>query len=164
MKDAWILLLIGGVLIAAVIGFLPGTQDEPRPAPGFSLVSLEGETVHLSDYAGRVVILDFWASWCQPCTRTFPALHELYEEFSDRGVDLLVVSLDRREEAARSYLTENGYPTGNVLWGSLAEARAIKELFDVGGIPRTFLIDREGIIRFSGYPLRLDAEMLEPWL
>ena len=165
MKDTGILVLIGAVVVAAVIiGLLPKGEEPPRLAPDFSLVSLDGETVHLSDYRGRIVLLDFWASWCKPCTRTFPALHEVYEDFSDRGVDLLVVSLDRSEEASREYLEENGFPTENVLWGSLAEARAIKELYGVRGIPKTFLIDRDGFIRFSGYPLHLDAEALEPWL
>jgi len=164
VKDPWILLLIGGLVIAAVVGFLPRGEEAPRLAPDFSLVSLDGVTIHLSEYRGRVVLLDFWASWCKPCTRTFPELHAVYEEFSDRGVDLLVVSLDRSEEASREYLEENGFPTENVLWGSLAEARAIKDLYDVHGIPKTFLIDRDGFIRYSGYPLHLDAEALEPWL
>ena len=164
MKDAWVVFLIAGLAIAAIVGFLPREEEAPRLAPAFSLVSLDGETVRLADYAGQVVILDFWASWCRPCTRTFPALHEVSEAYAERGVELLVVSLDRKEAAAFEYLTENGFPTENVLWGSLAEARAIKELYGVRGIPRTFLIDRNGLIRFSGYPLRVDAELIEPFL
>ncbi|MFC2077545.1 peroxiredoxin family protein [Candidatus Bipolaricaulota bacterium] len=164
MKDAWILILLGAVVAAAALGLLSPGRSEPALAPGFSLVSLDGDVVSLSDYRGQVVVLDFWASWCQPCTKTFPKLHELHGQYADRGVVLLVVSLDRSEEASREHLAENGFPTENVLWGSLAEARAVKDLYGVRGIPRTFLIDREGYIRFSGYPSRVDAEKLEPWL
>lgn len=164
MKDVglWILVGVTAVLIVgALIG--PGESD-PRPAPDFSLVSLENEVITLSDYRGRVVLLDFWASWCKPCVRTFPALHEIQVELADRGVDLLVVSIDKTEEAAREYLDENGFATENILWGSLAEARAVKELFGVVGIPHTFVIDREGLIRFSGHPVHLSAEAVEEWL
>jgi len=164
VKDAWILVLIGAMVIAAVVGLLPERHEPPKVAPDFSLISLDGEVVRLSDHRGQVVILDFWASWCAPCKRTFPGLHELHAQFEDRGVVLLVVSLDRSEEASQEYLSEHGFPTDNVLWGSVAEARAIKELYDVHGIPHTFVIDRDGLIRFSGYPSWIDEETLAPWL
>jgi peroxiredoxin len=164
VKDAWILVLIGAMAFAAVVGLLPAQREEPRQAPDFSMVNLEGDVVHLSDYRGQVIILDFWASWCRPCTRTLPGLHQLQARFHDRGVELLVVSLDRSEEASREYFSENGFPTDNVLWGSLAEARATRDLYDVHGIPHTFVIDRTGYIRFSGYPSWIDEETLEPLL
>jgi len=129
----------------------------PELAPDFTLLSLDGELVSLSAYQGRVVVLDFWASWCKPCTRTLPAVHELISQFEGE-VDLLLVSLDKSEKASRSALEEAGYETGNVLWGSLEEARAVKNLFGVVGIPRTFLIDREGFIRYDGYPTGLTLE------
>ncbi|MGB2983044.1 MAG: TlpA disulfide reductase family protein [Candidatus Bipolaricaulia bacterium] len=161
MRDIgpWILIgLAALVVIGAMID--SGGETEPRPAPDFSLVSLDGEIVSLSDHEGRVVLLDFWATWCRPCTRTFPALHGLQQRFADQGVDLLVVSLDRSAEVAREHLVEAGFPTFNVLWGSLAEARAVRGIYGVVGIPHTFLIDRDGLIQFSGYPLSLTAEKL----
>jgi len=164
VKDigSWLLLGVGLLAIAAgLFGF--GGKD-PEIAPGFSLVSLDGEVVSLSDYRGQIVLLDFWASWCKPCRTTFPAVHALAERFADRGVTLLVVSLDASEEASRQYLTDEGYPTANVLWGSLDEARAVRNLYGVVGIPHTFVIDRDGLIRFDGYPRNLNAETIEPWL
>jgi len=135
-------------------------EPEPEPAPNFTLVSLDGESVRLSDYRGRVVVLDFWASWCKPCTRTLPALHELLEGYAD-DVALLLVSLDRTEKASRDAMDVAGYPTDNVLWGSLDEAREVKKLFGVVGIPWTFLIDRDGLIQYAGLPTGLTAEKID---
>jgi len=164
MKDTGVWILLGVGLLAILGGLGLFGDAEPELAPSFSLVSLDGEIVSLSDYRGRVVLLDFWASWCRPCTTTFPAVHELHEQFADRGLDLLVVSLDASAEDALDFLEQNGFPTNNVLWGSLPEARSVKRLYGVGGIPRTFVIDRDGYIRFEGHPRNLKPEIVEPWL
>jgi len=159
----WLLIALLGVAAASALLF-GGLTTGPRIAPDFTLRSLDGIDVSLADLRGSVVVLDFWATWCKPCRTTFPDLHALAESYAERGVALLVVSLDRSERRARDHLVESGFPTDNVLWGSLEEARAVKELFGVGGIPRTFVIDRDGIIRFSGYPTRVTAELLDSWL
>jgi thiol-disulfide isomerase/thioredoxin len=159
----WIGLAIVGIAIASALLF--GTfEAEPQLAPEFTLRSLDGADVSIGELRGSVVILDFWATWCKPCTKTFPELHALAESYADREVILLVVSLDKSEARARDHLVENGFSTDNVLWGSLEEARAIKALYDVIGIPRTFVIDRAGYIRFSGYPTRVTAELIESLL
>ena len=159
----WMLIALFGAAVLTAV-FLGGADTDPRLAPGFTLPSLDGVDVSLAEYRGRVVILDFWATWCKPCTKTFPELHMLQQEYADRGVVLLVVSLDRSDQRARDHLVENGFATDNVLWGPLEETRAVKELFGVVGIPRTFLIDRAGTIRYSGHPTRLTSEEIEPWL
>jgi len=165
MKNIGIWVAIGAIgLAVALLLMSPRSVSEARMAPEFALESLDGEVVSLASLRGRVVILDFWASWCSPCRKTFPVLHFLEEEYADRGVSLLVVSMDRSAEAARDYLTEHAFPTNNVLWGSLAAARDVKAEFGVIGIPHTFVIDRDGVIRFSGHPLRLDKSTIEPWL
>jgi thiol-disulfide isomerase/thioredoxin len=165
LKDVgvWFVLALAGFAVVWVV-FLGGIDAGPELAPQFTLRSLDGAEVSLAEYRGSVVILDFWATWCKPCTKTFPELHALQQDHADRDVVLLVVSLDRSAQRARDHLVENGFPTGNVLWGSLEEARAVKALYGVGGIPRTFLIDRAGYIRYSGYPTRLTSEKLDPWL
>ncbi len=165
MKNVGIWIVIAFIGIgAAALALSLRVGSPPELAPNFTLRSLDDAEISLADYRGSVVILDFWATWCKPCTRTFPALHALSEEYAEQGVVLLIVSLDRSEEKARDYLLENGYATDNVLWGSRRAALAVKDLYDVFGIPRTFVIDREGYIRFSGHPTRLSPNDLEPWL
>jgi len=149
VKDVgvWIVLALAGFVVVSVV-FLGGIDTGPELAPEFTLRSLDGVDVSLAEYRGSVVILDFWATWCKPCTRTFPELHALQQDYAERDVVLLVVSLDRSAQRARDHLVEN----------------AVKALYGVGGIPRTFLIDRAGTIRYSGYPTRLTSEVLDPWL
>jgi len=162
VKDTGLLLALGlvGMIVLSLL-LVPGGTEEDRPAPEFTLANLAGEDVSLDSLYGSVVILDFWASWCSPCTKTYPALHELVEQYAAQGVVLVTVSIDKSEEAAREYMMENGFPFDLVLWGSLEEARAVKAVYGVGGIPHTFVIDREGTIRFSGNPTSIDASVVE---
>jgi len=158
-----------GALLALILAVAPHalSQDggeNPEVAPAFTLRSLDGVDVALADYLGCVVILDFWASWCDPCTETLPQIHALQQAYADRGVVLLVLCFDKHEEDARNYLVENGYATDNVLWGSLNEARAVKDLYGVCAVTHTIVIDRDGYIRFSGHPIRITPQVLEPWV
>jgi len=130
-------------------------------APNFTLRSLTGDSVSLSDFRGRVVILDFWASWCGPCRVSFPALHALWESYASRGVDLIGVSLDRSESSARGYLSNAGYGDMIALWESYAASSAVAAAYCVGGIPHTLIIDREGRVRYAGHPARLTSSALE---
>lgn len=164
MNKTLIWIGLGVVFLAILPWLISPPMPDPQPAPDFSLRSLDGEEIRLADYADQVVILDFWASWCKPCTKTFPQLHALWEQHASDGVVLLVVSLDKDAVTARTYLTDNGFPTQNVLYGSLEAARRVKELYGVIGIPRTFVIDRSGIIRFSGHPGNLTEGDLSAWI
>jgi len=140
-----------------------GTSVGER-APDFTLRSLDGEPVTLSAFRGKVVILDFWASWCYPCRISMPALHALWEKYRNQGVVLLGVSLDRSESAAEGYLKANGYTVLTALWESIYASQAVAQKYGVSGIPHTFVIDRDGIIRFSGHPTQLTASLIESLL
>jgi thiol-disulfide isomerase/thioredoxin len=150
--------------IAALPLFADEEEEEPQLAPEFTLLNLDGTEISLADYLGSVVILDFWASWCAPCTRALPEIHALEEAYADRGVVLLVLCFDKDDEDARTYLVENEYATGNVLWGSLKDARAVRDLFGVDSVTHTVVIGPNGYIRYSGLPDKLTADVLEPWL
>jgi thiol-disulfide isomerase/thioredoxin len=130
-------------------------------APDFALQSLDGESFSLSQFRGRVVILDFWASWCGPCRSTMPKLHALWRDLADRGVDFIGVSLDRTAAAASSYLATNGYEDVISLWESLSAAQAVASLYGVRAIPQTIVIDRNGIVRFNNHPVMLERALLE---
>jgi len=132
-------------------------------APTFSLPTLDGERISLSDYRGRLVILDFWASWCVPCRLSMPTLEAIAAELGE-DVVLLGVSLDRSETDARTYVDAKGYTDLVALYGSLGAARAVAGDYGVLGIPRTFVIDRNGIVRFVGHPNLLGRDLIESLL
>ena len=163
MKSAGILITaaLAGLLIVTLL--LTGGDREPEMAPDFTLMNLDGDFITLSDLRGNVVVIDFWATWCSPCLKSFPNLHEVVERNKDQGVVLLLVSLDKTAKRARDYLVENGYATDNVLWESLEASREVKGLFGVVGIPRTFIIDREGFIQHTGHPGELSDADLQEW-
>jgi len=135
-----------------------GTQLGQR-APEFTLEDLQNEEVSLSDFLGNVVILDFWASWCPPCRYSMPGAG-----YRDQGLVVLGVNLDENRQDAETYLENSGYSNIVTAWKSYAAAQAVKDLYGVTGIPHTFLIDRQGIIRYSDHPIRLRDYHIEPWL
>jgi thiol-disulfide isomerase/thioredoxin len=134
-------------------------------APSFSVDALAGGRASLSNYQGKLVILDFWASWCGPCKASMPVLESLAKRYKDRGLVLLGLSVDRNPDTARQFLADNGYTDLVALWESPAAApMAAHTLYRIRGIPHTFIIDRNGIVLFAGHPARLSVADLERWL
>jgi thiol-disulfide isomerase/thioredoxin len=164
MKTIGPWLVVGVALGVLVLFALPAQNRNPVLAEDFTLLSLTGESVTLSDYRGQVVILDFWASWCSPCVETLPELHELAQAYADRGVILLGVSVDRNVNSAKRFVADAGLPPSAFLWESREASQRVKELYGVRGIPKTFVIDRQGYVRFSAHPAYLTPEKLEAWL
>lgn len=141
------------------VGYARGNR-----APDFTLRSLDGEAVSLSDFRGHMVILDFWASWCTPCRVSMPTLHALWGHYRDQGVVLVGVSLDRTESDARSYLKANGFSGMVALWESMTASQAVAKMYGVVGIPRTLVIDADGVVRFAGHPATLTSTLIELYL
>jgi thiol-disulfide isomerase/thioredoxin len=129
-------------------------------APDFLLQSLDNESVALSDFLGRVVILDFWASWCGPCKTTMPGLESLARALSP-DVVLVGVSLDQVAANAIGYLATNHFDAMIALYESYAAAYAVFQTYGGGGIPKTYVIDRTGIIRYVGHPASLSRQTVE---
>jgi peroxiredoxin len=113
------------------------------PAPAFSAPGLTGGTITLSAYRGKVVYLEFWASWCAPCAKSLPALDALRKEFAPGDFQIVAVNLDRNPAVAARFLKERpvGYPSAIDPKGSLPAA------FGVEAMPTSFLIDRDGVVR-----------------
>lgn len=149
-----IVLLIGLVAVAAVFGaallLRQQTQPTTGPAPDFTLTTLDGSQVRLSDLKGRVVVLNFWASWCGPCRDEAPALQAVWERYRDRGVVLLGVAYTDTERGARAFIDEfsQTYPNG------LDIGTRISEMYHIQGVPETFIINRQGeVVRFIMEPV-----------
>ena len=116
------------------------------PAPGYRTVSLDGDTVSLAAHRGKVVLLNVWATWCHPCRDEIPELQALHVKYQPRGLELIGVSVDSdgSDDAIRSFMTDfrMTYP----VWRDPDER--VSSQFLVVGVPATFLIDREGVLRW----------------
>jgi peroxiredoxin len=112
-------------------------------APDFKLSALGGHTVQLSDYRGKVVLLNIWASWCPPCREEMPSMEALYEKLKDRPFDMLAVSIDQRgEETVGPFAAQFGL-TFPVL---LDPEGKTYHLYGLTGVPETFIVDKNGVI------------------
>jgi peroxiredoxin len=146
------LVLAGMALPVLIWGCVPTDSPGPRvgsPAPAYEISTLEGDSVALASFQGSPVLLNLWATWCAPCRYETPFLQSLYEEWGDRGLEVVGVSLDAGDatELIREFTEEYG-----VTYTVLADSRlAGMETYQVLGLPATFLIDREGIIRWMKF-------------
>jgi thiol-disulfide isomerase/thioredoxin len=125
-----------------------------KPAPSVVVQNSDGASVDLSSYRGKVVLVDFWASWCPPCKTSFPALDMLYREYASRGVEVLAVNLDERRRDADAFLSAHPHRL-TVLFDPKGSSPVA---FGVKGMPSSFVIDRAGNIRFThmGYSGNVD--------
>jgi peroxiredoxin len=116
-----------------------GTDVGDTP-PAFSLADLDGNQVTLEDYAGSVVVLDLWATWCPPCRQEIPFLVSLYEEHKDAGLVVVGIGLDvQGEEILRPFVERNG-----VTYPILVGNREIGMAYGARSIPTTLILNREG--------------------
>jgi len=121
----------------------PGVGE---PAPDFEVKTHDNKVLRLSDLKGKVVLLDFWASWCRPCIAQMPKLQTLYQAYSDDDRFVMVgLSLDHDSTRAKQAITENQWPWIQALAGSMDES-TISKAFGIGSIPAMILIDEQGHI------------------
>lgn len=148
LSVAWLLAACG---CAQVTGSRPG-----EPAKEFGLPNLAGKVVSLSQYRGKVVLLDFWATWCVSCVEELPELKTFHAKYGPKGLAVLAASVDEGgRQAVIPFVAEHDIPY-TVL---LTDQRTL-EAYGVWGLPTTFLIDREGIVRkrYVGYKSMREVE------
>ena len=116
---------------------------ELKTAPDFNLKKFDGGMAKLSDYRGKVVILDFWATWCPPCIKEIPDFVELQKEYGDKGLAILGISLDQNPKQALPAFIKKYKVNYPIL---LTDGKVDKAFGGVTGIPTTFVIDRKGEI------------------
>jgi peroxiredoxin len=131
-----VLLMIADVGLALEIG---------DRAPAFSAPALDGKgMIELSKYRGKIVYLDFWASWCAPCLVAIPEVEEMRSEFPSEKFQIIAVNLDQKKKKAQRFLSKNpvGYPSASDPKGRLPGQ------YGVDTMPTSYLIDRDGVIRY----------------
>lgn len=119
-------------------------------APSFALLDLDGKKIDITDLKGKVVVVDFWATWCGPCIASFPGMQKMVNKYKEKP-DVRFVFIDtwekgeNKEKNARDFITSNKY-TFHVLMDN--DDNVVSQ-FKVDGIPTKFVIDKEGLIRFK---------------
>ncbi len=136
-KLIYILLLcigIPGVVVASI--------QKGNVFPSLDGFNLEGTLPE--DMKGKIVLVDFWASWCVPCRDSFPVLDEIYQKYRDQGVEIIAVSVDKNEKAYHKFLKRYA-PTFPIVRD--VEQKLVAEV-KIAAMPTSFLLDKEGVVRF----------------
>lgn len=140
-------------LCAAVLSLAVSCAQTPPPetgsivgksAPDFNLTGADGKPVKLSDLRGKVVVVDFWATWCPPCRQEIPDFVALQSKYADKGLVVVGLTVDDSWDPVRPFMSQNrmNYPVARVDDASIVKAYDVTQ-----GIPTTFVIDRSGVIR-----------------
>jgi peroxiredoxin len=131
-------------------------DDQRRQTADFTLTDLAGKKWTLRELRGKVVLVNFWATWCPPCRKEIPDLEALYEQFKDQGLVVLAIS-DEERGKVEPFMAERRvtYPV------LLDPGRTVHQRFEVEGIPKTFIYDREGKLAAQSIDMRTRKQFLE---
>lgn len=132
-----------------------------QPFPPFSEKDLDGQPLALADFKGKVVLVDFWATWCGPCVAELPNVVAAYEKFHGKGFEVIGISLDKSRDALTAFIKENKMPWPQYFDGLGWDSKLGRQ-YGIQSIPATYLLDREGKIVAKG--LRgsdLDSKLAE---
>ena len=118
------------------------------PALEFSAKTSAGKPIALKEYRGKVVLLDFWASWCAPCRAEMPNVKNVYAKYHDKGFEIIGISLDDKQSKFDGYVESQQMPWPQIFDGKGWQSE-LGALYAVSAIPSTYILDREGIIRYK---------------
>ena len=127
-------------------GGVPQKVEVGAPAPAYSSVTLDGDSVSLASLRGKPVLLNVWATWCHPCREEIPVLETLHEQYKARGLELIGVSVDAEGEAGKIRDFAREFRMTYPIWHDPAER--VSTTFLIVGVPTTFLIGKAGTLRW----------------
>lgn len=140
-------IIIGGIFSWVFYSFFrpetKGRLEIGSAAPDFKLPDINGLNVRLSDFRGKVILLNFWATWCPPCREEIPSMQSLYEKLNNNGLEIIAVSIDKKGKEAVTPFVKNHQMTFRVL---LDPEQEISTTYGVNAIPESFILDKEGKI------------------
>lgn len=150
-------LALAGLLAAPGAGAQQGeglTPVEGRPqAPDFTLTGLDEETYRLSNLRGKVVLINFWATWCPPCREEMPSMQALYADLQGEPFEVLAVNVGEREPNVFSFI--RGELSADITFPVLLDPEAgVIERFPVRGLPTSFLVDKQGRLAYKAVGAR----------
>src|SRR6058998_2433596 len=135
--------VIMGFVLLGLLGMAGRPPLVGAPAPEIALRDLQGQEVGLSDLHGKIVLLNFWATWCKPCKEEMPAMQASYDKLRSEG--FVVLAVNELEDAAR--VAEHLRTHGHTFLVVMDHDNRIANRYGVVGLPASFLIDRQGIVR-----------------
>ena len=122
---------------------LAAAPEVGRRAPDFTLTDLDGKQIRLSDLRGKVVFINFWATWCPPCRAEMPEIEAFHQEYKSKDVVVIGVDILESENVVRKFVEQGGYT-----WTFVIDTTGeVSSLYKVNAIPASYFIDREGVIR-----------------
>ena len=155
MKKKIVSILYVSIFLFVLVSFSSPVPASTEKAPDFTVKDLAGRTVSLSDYHSRVVVLDFWATWCHECVESSQELEKVYKKYKDKGLILLGISLDEGSDAIKKVkaFKDKFNLTYPILMGDQKVARD----YFIRGIPTTYVMDEDLIIsgKYEGALFRL---------
>lgn len=144
--------------ITAYLLMSTGHASTKDVTPDFTLPTLTGGTVTLSAHKGEVVYVDFWATWCPPCRKSFPWMEQIYRKYKDAGLTIIAVSIDGKQESIEAFLRSN--PVSFIIAHDKGGKTGDK--FGLQGMPTSYLIGRDGSLHYTHAGFReSDKDILE---
>lgn len=146
------IILLGGLYILAIQvsrrfqGMTGAGLETGTVAPNFILKNLNGDDVQLSQFRGKVVLIDFWAVFCKPCVIALPKIQEIHKKYNDEELVVLAINVSEDKNKIQKFIEENGY-TFQVLLDS--GNMNVQKNYGVIGIPHTYIIDKQGKVAYS---------------
>lgn len=142
-------LIVAGLGLVAVYLILNAGRSDTvavgRPAPEFTLAALDAGDLSLSDLEGKVVMLNFWATWCGPCRIEMPEMQRIYDRYKDQGFEIVAINLQETEVAVSGFMNQLGltFPAVFDIHGLVSDQYLVRTL------PTSYFIDRSGIVRYQ---------------
>jgi thiol-disulfide isomerase/thioredoxin len=128
------------------LGYVLTAISKPIPAPDFTLEDMDAKRFSLKDYRGKVILINFWATWCPPCRREMPSMERLYQKF--KGKDFTVLAVNQMEDVDQVFTYTGELETPPTFAILFDKGSNVSRAFGVQGLPTTYLIDKKGNIRF----------------
>lgn len=158
MKIFWIAIAIG-LTICSLHNANAADLAVGKAVPSFSIQTLEGQSITPSTAKGRVLIINLWTTWCEPCRKEMPAIESFYQKYHTQGVDVVAVSMDEPSDLAKVKTVLKSFS----FQGAMEKDSNLQKFGRIWRVPLTFVIDQSGILRRNGWegnPL-VDEAILE---
>jgi peroxiredoxin len=147
------------VMLVSLLSVSSHAVDIREEAPDFTLKGLDGTNLRLEEYRGKVVLINFWASWCGPCRQEMPLLDRLHHRYEDTGFAVLGINVEGERAPAQKIVdkTKVTFPV------PIDENQKVSELYSLEAMPSTVVVDRDGVVRYihRGYKPGDEAKYVE---